>query len=372
VSDASENTPVSLRALAFADLNGWHADNHADALAAFSRSCVEMMERGHGFKRAAAYAGERSDWTELAGKSSQATNAKSFFEHHFVPIEVTDPIHPSGLLTGYFEPEAEGSREPSVEYTVPLYAKPTDLVAFNETAQEKTGLRYGRLENGTPQAYFTRQEIETGALKGQGLELVWLKDWADAFFIHIQGSGRVRLTDGNVLRLSYAAKSGLPYTGIGRVLIERGALTPETSAMQTIRAWLKANPHEARQMLWNNKSFVFFRVVEVSDPTLGGLGAQQVHLTPRRSLAVDRSLWGFGTPIWVETSLPPEARTPREPFHHLLIAQDTGSAIKGHARGDVYWGWGDDAAVIAGHMKSNARIVVLLPKVIAARHNLLR
>jgi membrane-bound lytic murein transglycosylase A len=174
----------------------------------------------------------------------------------------------------------------------------------------------------------------------------------------------VRLPDGSDMRLSYAAKSGLPYTGIGGVLVSRGILTKQTNSMQAIRAWMAQNPQAARALMWENKSFVFFRKAAMADSSLGALGAQQVQLTPQRSLAVDRSQWLFGTPIWIDTILPPQARQGAVPWRRLMIAQDTGSAIKGLARGDVYWGWGPAAEAIAGHMKSPAQMIVLLPKLV--------
>jgi len=175
----------------------------------------------------------------------------------------------------------------------------------------------------------------------------------------------VVLPDGKIIRLAYAAKTGQPYTGIGHVLLENGIGTKQTMSMEFLRNWMAANPDEARKLMWNNKSYIFFRAIDVPSPDLGALGAQQVNLTPLRSLAVDRSIWMFGTPIWIDTTTPPESGS--KPFQHLMVAQDTGTAIKGHIRGDVYWGWGEDAAFNAGHMKSPGAMVVLLPKPVAAR-----
>lgn len=219
--------------------------------------------------------------------------------------------------------------------------------------------------DGKQAPYLTRRDIEEGALEGQGLEIVWLRDWADAFFIQVQGSGRVRLAEGGMLRLSYAAKSGHPYTGIGGLLVQRGVLSEEAMSMQAIRRWMSRNPRDARELMWENKSFVFFREIELEDPALGALGAQHVQLTPRRSLAIDRSLWMFGTPVWLDTHAPAEEGSRMVEFRHLLIAQDTGSAIRGLARGDVYWGFGAAAAALAGPMKSTGAMTVLLPVEVA-------
>jgi membrane-bound lytic murein transglycosylase A len=365
-STAAEN----LKSVSFDAITGWREDNHREALATFQRSCREIIAAGHGFKRAALFGGAREDWLELCQRSLEVQDARQFFEHHFRAYQVVDDERPDGLFTGYFEPEAEGSRTQRKGYQVPIYRKPADLAAFDPAGEKSTGLKYGRYENGIAMPYFTRQEIEHGALRGRGLEIAWLKDWADAFFIHIQGSGRIKLSDGPILRLAYAAKTGLPYTGIGGVLIERGILTKQSSSMQSIRSWMVKNPDAARALMWQNKSFVFFRETQIDDPALGALGAQQVNLTPRRSLAVDRSIWMFGTPVWLDTRSPPETRGGSKSIRTLMIAQDTGTAIKGFARGDVYWGWGEEAAEIAGHMKSPGTMTVLLPVTVADKLNL--
>jgi membrane-bound lytic murein transglycosylase A len=349
----------------FSDIPGWASDDHAAALSAFRRSCEEIIEEGRAFERPVTYGGTREDWIAVCEKARIADDAKTFFETEFTPLRVNDPIRPEGLFTGYYEPEALGSREQGGEFQVPVYRKPHDLTVLQQGSAGE--LKYGRIADGKPQAYFTRKEIEQGALKGRGLEIAWLKDWADAFFIHVQGSGRVRLPDGSAIRLAYSAKSGQPYTGIGGVLVERGVLTKDNMSMQALRAWMKSNPQEARELMWENKSFVFFREVEVADPNLGAPGAAKVSLTPLRSLAVDRSFWIFGTPIWLDTKTPSGPNQQFEDFRHLMIAQDTGTAIKGHVRGDVYWGWGEKAALTAGHMKSPGRMTVLLPKSLAVR-----
>ena len=352
--------PISIPSLA-----GWQDDDHAKALETFQRSCQEILTTAHGFKRHAKFGGELKDWQALCETALKAQNAKTFFEENFTAFKIHDPDRPQGLYTGYYEPEAEGSLVKTAEYQVPVFNKPQDLVALSEADQTKLGLAYGRMVDGKPTAYPTRKEIEQGALANRGLEIVWLKSWVDAFFIHIQGSGRVRLPDGKIIRLAYAAKTGQPYTGIGGVLLAKGVGTKDTMSMELLRNWMKAHPTEARELMWNNKSYIFFRQIEVPSLDLGALGAQQVNLTPLRSLAVDRSIWMFGTPIWIDTRTPPEAGA--KPFQHLMVAQDTGTAIKGYVRGDVYWGWGADASFNAGHMKSAGAMVVLLPKLVAAR-----
>lgn len=351
----------------FRSIAGWAEADHQAALATFQRSCAEIEATGHAFARKVAYGGTKRDWLTICNRLKTAKDARQFFEAAFTPLIVRDPERPQGLFTGYYEPEAEGSLEPGGTYKVPLYGKPADLVAFDAKTAKRLGVAYGRHVEGKAEAYPTRAEIENGALEGQGLELVWLKDWADAFFMQVQGSGRVRLPDGRVLKLGYAAKTGLPYTAIGGILVERGVLTRETASMQTIRAWMRDNPKDARALMWENKSFVFFRKIEAGDPTLGPPGAQKVALTPLHSLAIDRSLWMFGTPVWLDTQAPKGETGTLVPFRSLLVAQDTGTAIKGHARGDVFWGAGEDAALTAGQMKSPGLMIVLLPKALAKR-----
>lgn len=356
-----------LEPLGFIDLPGWAEDDHAQALAAFRRSCDEILSEGAGFSRPALFGGIKEDWLEACRASLSATEARAFFEASFRPYRVCDGERPEGLFTGYYEPEAEGSLTAGGDYAVPIYRKPLDLAAFPDEVKDAAGLAYGRWVDGMPKPYLTRREIEEGALAGQGLELVWLKDWADAFFMQIQGSGRVRLPDGQVIRLSYAAKSGLPYTGIGGVLADRAVLPRQALSMQAIRAWMKDNPQEARALMWENRSFVFFREIALADPALGALGAQHVQLTPRRSIAIDRAYWMLGTPVWLDTAAPSDGAGTLRPSRGLLIAQDTGSAIKGLARGDVYWGFGEKAALKAGPMKSPGQMAVLLPHAVVQR-----
>ncbi len=363
--------PASLERQRFEDLRGWASDDHDAALQVFRRSCSEILQERSGFRRQVEFGGAKSDWVELCSSSLVAGSARSFFEKHFTPFRVIDKRRPEGLFTGYYEPEAEGSRTPGKTFSVPIYRRPADLVRFDQEQKDISGLDYGRLVDGKPEPYFSRKEIEQGALTGQSLELAWLKDWADGFFIHIQGSGRIRFADGSVKRLSYSAKSGRSYTAIGALLVKRAALTREQMSMQTIRSWMREHPAEARHLMWENESFVFFRAAQLEDPSLGALGAQHVQLTPERSLAIDRKVWMFGTPVWLETSYPSPVDGKPLSFKRLFIAQDTGTAIVGYARGDVFWGFGEDAARIAGQMKSSGNMSVLLPNTAARRLRLI-
>ena len=345
----------------FDRITSWSQAGFDLSLAAFQRSAAEILSKGSGFGRAPTYAGALEDWVPTCKAAIEAGDARAFFESHFAAFVIHDTERPQGLFTGYYEPLVEGTRHAHPEFPVPVYRKPADLVTFSPEEAKQTGLAYGRRRNGKAEGYDTRQMIEEGVLRDQGLEICWLKDWTDAFFMHIQGSGRMKLAEGGEIRLAYAGKTGQPYTGIGGVLLTRGVGTPDTMSMQMLRGWMKDHPAEARSLMWNNKSYVFFQEIAVTDPNLGAIGAAKVNLTPLRSLAVDRRHWMFGTPIFLETTTPPETPGGAKPFVELMIAQDTGTAIKGLVRGDVYWGWGEEQAHIAGHMKSPGKMTVLLP-----------
>ena len=362
--------PEALRQIQFHEIAFWAEDDHAAALDAFRRSAREILTQGHAFQRATLFGGEREDWLPVCEAAWAADNARRFFEMHFVPFRVSDREQPSGLFTGYYEPQVQGRRAADKRFCVPIYKKPEDLTSFARDESASVGFSYGRRLNGKPTAYFTRKEIEAGALSGRGLEICHLESWVDAFFIHVQGSARVTLPDGNMLRLSYAAKNGHAYSGIGAALLARGVGTPATMSMQFLRNWMADHPEQMRELLWSNDSFVFFREIQEENESLGAIGAAKVNLSPLRSLAVDRRHWIFGTPLFVETHAPPEAPGGAIPFQRLMIAQDTGSAIKGIVRGDIYWGWGDEAAMNAGHMKSPGKMVALLPKLVAQRLSL--
>ena len=356
--------PEALRPVSFADLDEWPGSDLTSAAQAFRRSAREILEDGSGFRRSTAYGGERGDWLKLCEAALAVDDNQLFFESHFQLVRVQDETRPQGLFTGYYEPLLQGSLTASADYPVPVYAKPIDLVAFTSDETATTGLSYGIRFAGIAQPYDTRELIEQGSLHGKAETICWLSDWVDAFFMHVQGQGRVALPDGRIIRLSYAGKTGHPYTGIGHVLIEKGVAPADKMSMQVLRDWLHANASEARKLMWQNKSYIFFQKAEVTDAMLGGIGAAKVNLTPGHSLAVDRAWWMFGTPLWIETTFPPEAPESGKIIRRLMIAQDTGSAIKGKVRGDFFWGWGEDAATIAGHMKSAGTMTALLPKAV--------
>jgi membrane-bound lytic murein transglycosylase A len=357
----------ALTPLSFDAIEGWRDAELSVSLTAFQRSAHEMLAHASGFRREAAFGGKQEDWITACVAASTAKDPHEFFETHFRPFRVADSERSEGLFTGYYEPLVRAALQAGPSYPVPVYAKPQDLVAFASEEQAATGLSYGRRVDGKPLAYDTRQDIEKGSLVGKAEVICWLADWVDAFFMHVQGQGRAALADGSVIRLSYAGKTGHPYTGIGHVLTQRGVAPKEKMSMQVLRDWMRNNPNEARQLMWHNKSYIFFQRTSVGNPELGGIGAAKVNLTPLHSLAVDRAHWMFGTPLWVETTLPPEAPEGAEMIRRLMIGQDTGSAIKGLVRGDFFWGWGTRAETIAGHMKSAGAMVALLPLPLAKR-----
>ncbi|MEX0852107.1 MAG: MltA domain-containing protein [Bauldia sp.] len=254
----------------------------------------------------------------------------------------------------------EGALSPIGRFRVPLHRRPDDLVEIGPGEHPPhldASLRFARKTAVGLREHPDRAAIAAGALSGRGLELVYVESPIDAFFIHVQGSARIRLTGGGEMRVTYAAKSGHPYTPIGRVLVEAGALQRDNVTMQTIRTWLGEHPGEAEAMMARNRSYIFFREAPASDPLLGPIGAAKVPLTPTRSLAVDRLIHSFHTPVWVETRLP-DGRW----FRRLMIAQDTGSAIVGPARGDIFFGSGAAAGAVAGAMRAGGRFVVLMPR----------
>lgn len=357
--------PISLSAL-----TGWQDDDLEGVLDAFVTSCEAILrappERALGRN---GVGGTNADWRapcEAAGRVQGASAARHrFFEDWFTAFAVRGRRSSEGLFTGYYVPVVPGRLTPGDGYGVPLYGRPNDLVNVDlglfrtSLAGERLA---GRVEGGALKPYPDRGAITRGALDGRGAALVWLADPVDAFFLQIQGSGLIELPGGRLLRVGYAAQNGRPYTSIGRLLVERGHMALEDVSMQSIRAWLAANPGARDEILNANASYVFFRRQE----TPGAIGSQGAPLTAGRSLAVDRRHIPLGVPVWLE-SWPAEDETEEPTLRRLLITQDTGGAIRGAVRGDVFWGTGDEAGATAGTMRHRGRYFVLLPKLVAAR-----
>jgi membrane-bound lytic murein transglycosylase A len=360
---------LGLRPVAFERLAGWSEDDPRAALAAFRRSCAKLRSAGKGPMGPEPVFGSVDDWLTVCAAADQpasaasAPSARQFFETWFQPYQVTDRGASEGLFTGYYEPVLNGSRSPGPLYPVALHAPPPDLLRIDlgRFNPELAGYAiYGRVEGRDFVPYHSRAEIEGGALAGRELELLWVDDPIAKFFLQIQGSGQVRLDDGAVVRVGYATQNGHPYRAIGRDLIEIGALTRDEVSLQTIRAWLQAHPKDAAAIMARNRSYIFFQEHPELAAADGPLGAQGVPLTAGRSLAVDRRYIPLGVPLWLETSVPaPEGLAP---LRRLMVAQDTGGAIKGVVRGDVFWGGGERAEAIAGRMKGRGQYAVLLPR----------
>jgi peptidoglycan lytic transglycosylase A len=348
---------VSFVPVSFAEIEGWQADDQAAAFPALLKSCGKIKPESVSAEACAAA-------LKLASRGAVAHEAaRTFFEANYTPNRIVD-VPKRGLVTGYYEPEVEGVREKGGKFQVPVYECPDDLVAVATDKTRAKDSAEGTLTamRNTANAlvpYFTREDIDKGALTGRGLEVLYLADPVELFFMQVQGSGRVRLPDGSAVRLSYAGKNGYPYTSIGKRLVELGQGKPKSMSMQGIKAWLREDPERGKELMWENRSYVFFRVIDEKEGKDGPVGAQGVSLTPGRSLAVDASFHGFGLPIFVEA---PELKgDDGAPFRRLMIAQDVGSAIRGIERGDIFWGSGEAAGAIAGITHAPATFIVLLP-----------
>lgn len=350
--EAEPPAPFRMEPVGFDALPGWNEDRVEEGLRAFRKGCPRLVanpqtaEKWEGVCKAA----------ETVATETSA--ARAFFETHFVPHRVLGDGKEEGLFTGYYEASLRGAWKRDERYRIPVYGRPADLVMvdlgrFREEWRGETIA--GRVEGGTLQPYATRAEIEMGALKDKGLEILWVDDPVDLFFLHIQGSGRVAMKDGSVLHLNYAGKNGHDYRSIGRELIERGEIAKDEASMQGLRRWLKTNPEKMREIFATNPSFVFFQKRDGDGP-LGTLG---VPLTPGRSLAVDRAFLPLGAPLWLDAVEPLDRDAP---LRRLVVAQDTGGAIKGAVRGDFFWGYGEEAERKAGSMKVKGRYYLLLPK----------
>jgi membrane-bound lytic murein transglycosylase A len=329
-------------------LANWSRDDVAAALPAFLKSCARFLSEPDaapfGPTQAGVDFGQVGDWRAVCREAAAVRPrddeaARHFIESEFKPMAVADYGDNQGLFTGYFEIELNGSLRRHGQYQTPIYRRPPDHDAR---------LRY------------SRPEIEDGALAGRGLELLWVDDPIDAFFLQIQGSGRVRLENGHMVRLGYDGQNGLPYVPVGRLLIERGQIARDKLTMASIRAWMRDHPAAGTALRRENPSYVFFREV-IGD---GPVGAEKVVLTPERGLAVDRAYIPLGIPIWLDAE---ERFVPNKNVHRLLVAQDTGGAIKGPVRGDLFWGFGSTAGDRAGEMNAHGRYYLLLPRDLAAR-----
>jgi membrane-bound lytic murein transglycosylase A len=349
-------TPVEWR-----DLPGWGEDDVAQAWPAFVVGCRALSAKSPSLWKAPCDAGSRIDGTSTAA-------VRAFFMDHFSPYRIADDEGgDTGLVTGYYEPLLAGSRTPTAEYGIALYGVPDDLLVVDLASlfpELKDKRVRGRLEGRKVVPYFARADIERGAAPLSGKTLAYVADPVEAFFLEIQGSGRIALNDGSVMRLGYADQNGHPYRSVARVLIDRGELTRDTASMQAIRSWVHAHPSEARALLDENPSYVFFR--ELPQPPAGSidaaidgpLGSLGVPLLAERTIAVDARYVPLGAPVYLATTRPSSSA----PLQRLTLAQDTGGAIRGPVRADFFWGFGTQAGREAGRMRQDGRMWLLWPK----------
>ena len=342
--------PVSFAKTDFASLPAWNDDNHNEALLAFLNSCQEILRRPPNNKdNTASWQAACNAAAKVNPETPEA--ARIFFEAWFEPYRINDASRPAGLFTGYYLPLLHASLTPDQRYHVPIYGLPNDLVKINLGLFRPTlaGVTIiAREYNHQLLPYPDRLGITQGQIDKTAKILAWADNEIDVFFAQIQGSALLQLPNGERMMISYAGTNGQPYTAIGKVLIEKNALEKKNVSMQTIRQWLEQHPLAVNEVLNRNASYVFFNLSKALIPS----GSEQVPLLPMRSLAVDNSVIPLGAPLWLNT---PQ-------LQRLMIAQDTGGAIKGGARADVYWGEGNDAALNAGTMQSPGELWILLPR----------
>jgi len=353
--------------LSWSDIPGWYEDDQLAAYRTFRASCRPIAAQ-HGLPSDPKALGISLRDPCRAARATEVfdgARARTFFETYFTPVRISRLGEGDGFVTGYYEPVLEGSRSQTDIYNVPIYRRPSNLFVrgYKQGAPDlpNKGQVFRKIGRRKLVPYYDRGEIEDGAIAGRGLEICWLKDPTDLLFAQIQGSARIRLDDGSTVRINYDAHNGYPYTAVGRILIERGIIPKEQMSMHKIREWMEQNPDGAKELRRQNRSYIFFREVNLSDKD-EAVGAQGVPLTPGRSIAVDKSLHVYGTPFFIEGDLPIESEQSKTPFHRLMIAQDTGSAITGPARADLYFGAGADAGKVSGRLKHNMRFVMLVPK----------
>lgn len=358
---APENAQLQLKPASYDDLTGWNVEDFDGFASAFERSCERILKQqpdktfgpdGIG--------GTYGDWQPACSALPSVDDKKLFIEQWFRPYLATGGGAEKGLFTGYYEASLRGSRTRHGPYQHPLYSRPDDLVMVDlgEFRDELKGQRIaGRVIDARLKPYEDRAAITGGNWPHNDKVMAWVDNPVDSFFLHIQGSGRILLDDGTQMRVGYDGQNGHVYYAVGRELIKRGELAKENVSMQTIRQWMADHPEKADEIMNTNRSYVFFRELTEDGPE----GGEGVALTPLRSLAVDRSKIPYGVPIWLDI---PEPVSGTAPMRRMVVAQDTGGAIRGPVRGDVFWGYGPQAEDMAGKMKAEGRYWLLLPETI--------
>jgi membrane-bound lytic murein transglycosylase A len=362
-----------LSEVSFDELPGWQADDPSQLFPAL-RSVLAHLQGSKPYRTGAlgltaddlAPLLEKAENYELAG----AEIARQFFEQHCLPFKISIASGKQGFVTAFYEPELEVSATPDDICKYPIYRRPADLIDLddsNRPADIDPYYAFGLNRDGAISTYPDRCEIDRGYLDGRGLEIAWAKSKVDLFFVHVQGAARLRFADGAVKRVTYAAKAGHQFSAIGRLLLDRGELDPTTISMQTIRAWLNDHPEQVDEVLWHNRSYIFFREADVEGLELGPIAAAKVPLVAGRSLAVDRLIHTFGFPFYISSASLTHLDQ-GQPFGRLMLALDTGSAIVGPARGDIFTGSGDEAGELAGTVRNVADFYILIPRGAAERY----
>lgn len=341
------DSDITFQVASFDALQGWTEDDHGDALEAFRRSCRKLNKLDK-TTVLGGLASEIEDWRPScdAAEAVSAEAARAFFELAFTPVEIEPES--TAKITAYYEPELEARRKPDGAFVHPILAKPKEVIYRDGD--------YGVVKNGAVRPAPSRAEVYAGAYDGRGLEIAYLKDPVDVFFLQIQGSGRLRFADGSTLRVGFAARNGHPYKSAAQYMINQGLATRGTASANHIKAFVRKNPEQGRKILEANPSYVFFRKLNGLDDHAGPIGALGVQLTAGRSIAVDRRYTPLAAPVWLEVASGPDGS-----FRKLVVAQDTGSAIQGPQRADYYWGGGDEAGRLAGQLHTGGAMTVLLP-----------
>ncbi|WP_028747218.1 murein transglycosylase A [Rhizobium mesoamericanum] len=369
----SEETPgFALQAINFDDLEGWRNDDPSglfEVMEACRRQIIDIKPYRTGSLGLTTQ--DLLPLLEAARRQnlSSAADGRAFFQSHCRPFRIRRTDGNPGFVTAFYEPEVMVSAVPDDEYRFPLYRRPDDLIdldAGNRPACLPDSYAFGRRSEGGIEAYPDRRAIDEGFLAGRGLEIAWAKSKIEVFFVHVQGAARLRYPDGTIGRITYAAKAGHSFSAIGKLLIERGEIDRSEISMQTIRQWLGSHPGQVDEVLWHNRSYIFFREVPTTDLNAGPTAAAKVPLIAGRSLAVDRLIHTFGFPFFVRSENLVHLDEGR-PFARLMLALDTGSAIVGPARGDIFTGSGDQAGELAGTVRHDADFVILLPNAAATR-----
>lgn len=363
---SESSTSFTLEEVSFEALKGWQDDDPSGLFAAMENCCryiaeVKPYRTGSLGLTSDDLLGLRAAISDA--KRASASEARAFFEENFRPFLVRRIDGRSGFVTAFYEPEVAVSDEQDEEYRFPFYSRPDDLVDVDDSNRPVTldaSYAFGKLSGGVIGSYHDRKAIDQGALEGKSLEIAWARSKADVFFIHVQGSARLRYPDGRRGRITYAAKAGHPFSAIGKLLIERGEIEPSQISMQAIRAWLAAHPGQMDEVLWHNRSYIFFREVPFGDANEGPIAAAKVPLVAGRSLAVDRNIHTFGFPFFIRSESIRHLDDGK-PFGRLMLALDTGSAIVGPARGDIFTGSGDVAGELAGTVRHDADFFILIP-----------